>query len=329
MKRIVVTDKVKSWAKEYSDKVVTDLKPDNALKLLKSKLRGDEADYVKTIIDNLSKIMVMLPWDYADFHKNHFAKYDKETGSNPVDLGRLCVITNSRGKKKRQQLFQHIVEALQYTAVHQEVFPEYVKKLGIRSCVYCNAQYAVSAKKGKTDKSSFYHTNYTLDHWKPKSKYPYLAVAFYNLYPCCSPCNQAKSWHERDWMMYCQDASDENPFQFSLNDVSLTNYLTTWDAEKLKIEFEPKEKGKYPEYDKNFHISKLYSNFRSEVEDVIWRSRIYSPKMIEAMLDSGVYKLKPDEVNRFIIGNYDREEDVLKRPLSKLIQDVARQLKLI
>jgi hypothetical protein len=329
MKRIVVTDKIKCWAKAYADKVEKDLKPEDALKLLKSRLRGNESDYVKTVIDNLSQIMVMLPWDYADFYKNNFAKYDKETGENPVDLGRLCTIMGSKGKKKKQQLFQHIVDALQYSAVQQEVFPEYVKKLGIRSCVYCNAQYAVSAKKGKTDKSTFYHTNFTLDHWKPKSKYPYLAVAFYNLYPCCATCNQAKSWHERDWMMYCQDVSEANPFQFKLNDLSLTNYLTTWDAEKLKIEFEPKEKGKYPKYDENFHISKLYGNFRSEVEDVIWRSRIYSPKMIEAMNDSGVYKLMPHEVNRFIIGNYDREEDILKRPLAKLIQDVARQLGVI
>ena len=51
--------------------------------------------------------------------------------------------------------------------------------------------------------------------------------------------------------------------------------------------------------------------------------------MIEAMKQSGVYELKPHDVNRFIIGNYDREEDMLKRPLAKLIQDVAKQLELI
>ena len=67
MKRIVVTDKIKCWAKAYADKVEKDLKPEDALKLLNSRLRGNESDYVKTVIDNLSQIMVMLPWDYADF----------------------------------------------------------------------------------------------------------------------------------------------------------------------------------------------------------------------------------------------------------------------
>ena len=130
-------------------------------------------------------------------------------------------------------------------------------------------------------------------------------------------------------MMYCQNGDDVNPFEFNVENMSLVDYLTDWDAEKLKIEFVPKVYGEYSEYDKKFHISKLYNNFKSEVEEVIWRSRIYNPKMIEALKQSGVYQLKPDDVNRFIIGNYDREEDILKRPLAKLIQDIAKQIGLV
>lgn len=47
------------------------------------------------------------------------------------------------------------------------------------------------------------------------------------------------------------------------------------------------------------------------------------------MQQSGVYVLKPYDVNRFVIGNYDREEDIQKRPLTKLIQNVAKQLGII
>ena len=62
---------------------------------------------------------------------------------------------------------------------------------------------------------------------------------------------------------------------------------------------------------------------------MIWRKRIYNADMLKAMQQSGVYVLKPHDVNRFIIGNYDREEDIQKRPLAKLIQDVAKQLGII
>lgn len=324
MKRIVVTDKVKLWAKAYAGKVLTELKPKEALESLKAHLTDDEVEYVESVKTLLPDILELLPWDYNKFYRENFAQY-----SGRVNLGRMCQLTDDSGKTVSQQLYMHIVNALKYPAVQQDVFPEYVNKLGIRSCVYCNAQYAVSYKKGKTDISTPYRTTYTLDHWKPKSKYPYLAVAFYNLYPCCAPCNQAKSFYERNWMMYCKNGDNENPFEFKVERRSLIDYLTTWDAEKLKIGFSPKVDGDYPEYDKNFHISKLYNNFKTEVEEVIWRSRIYSPKMIEAMKQSGVYLLKPHDVNRFVIGNYDRVEDILKRPLAKLIQDVAKQIGLI
>lgn len=329
MKRIVVTNKIIGWANAYADKVQKELKPMEALKSLKKHFRGDVAAYIQDVIDLLPDILVLLPWEYEQFHNEHFARYDTKTGTQPVDFGEKKNIKDAKGNVVNQKLYMHIVDALQYSAVQESVFPEYVNKLGIRSCVYCNAQYAVSFKKGKTDRSTPYKTTYTLDHWKPKSKYSYLAIAFYNLYPCCSPCNQAKSYYERDWMMYCKEGEDANPFEFKVDDLSLVDYLTSWDAEKLKIEFEPLVSGEYPDYDKNFHISKLYSNFKSEVEEVIWRSRIYSSKMIEAMKQSGVYQIKPHEVKRFIIGNYDREEDIMKRPLAKLIQDVAKQIRLI
>ena len=103
----------------------------------------------------------------------------------------------------------------------------------------------------------------------------------------------------------------------------------TINAEQLKIDFVDKTTGLIPDYDEDFHIQKLYNNFKTEVEDVIWRNRIYNAKMVEAMQQSGVYKIKPQDANRFIIGNYDREEDVMKRPLAKLTQDIARQLGLI
>lgn len=327
MKRIVVTDKIKLWANAYAGKVLTDYKPEGALESLESQLTGDEKDYVKDVKTLLPEILELFPWEYKKFYDEHFAKYDKE--EHHVKLGEIKKLKGDDGKDVSLQLYQHIVNALQYSEVQQKVFPEYVNKMGIRSCAYCNAQYAVSSKKGKTDRSAPFRTTYTLDHWKPKSKYPYLAVAFYNLYPCCAPCNQAKSFYERDWMMYCKDGEETNPFGFKVNSLSMVDYLIAWDAEKLKIEFAPKVDGEYSEYDDKFHISKLYDNFTSEVEEVIWRSRIYSPKMIEAMNDSGVYKLMPHEVNRFVIGNYDGEEDVLKRPLAKLIQDVARQLGVI
>jgi hypothetical protein len=42
-------------------------------------------------------------------------------------------------------------------------------------------------------------------------------------------------------------------------------------------------------------------------------------------------KLFPDQaiINRLLIGNYDKPEDIHKRPMAKFTQDIAKQLGLI
>lgn len=328
MKKILITDEIRGWAKEYALRLLNQEETLASLRHLKSQLDGDRAEYVGRVISLLPTILDMMPWDYLSFHRKHFAIFDK-AGAKAIDLSERLSLSEPGGMPKEKSLYMHIVTALQYDVVQQKIFPVYVRKMGIRSCVYCNAQYAVSAKKGKTDRSSVYRSTFNIDHWKPKNHYPYLAVAFYNLYPSCPACNQGKSYTEKDWCLYAEDGEELNPYKFRLDDMSLLNYLLSWDAEQLNIEFVDKTTGVEPDYDEDFHIRKLYNNFKSEVEEVIWRSRIYSSKMVEAMQQSGLYYLKPQDVNRYIIGNYDREDDIMKRPLAKLTQDIAKQLGII
>lgn len=328
MKKILITDEIRGWAKEYALRILNQEETLASLRHLKSQLDGNRAEYVGHVISFLPAILDMMPWEYALFHRIHFAVFDL-AGAQAIDLSQKLSLSEPGGMPKEKSLYMHIVTALQYDVVQQKIFPVYVRKMGIRSCVYCNAQYAVSAKKGKTERSSVYRSTFNIDHWKPKNHYPYLAVAFYNLYPSCPACNQGKSYTEKDWCLYAQDGEELNPYKFRLDDMSLLNYLLSWDAEQLNIEFVDKTTGVEPGYDEDFHIRKLYNNFKSEVEEVIWRSRIYSSKMVEAMQQSGLYYLKPQDVNRYIIGNYDREEDIMKRPLAKLTQDIAKQIGLL
>lgn len=328
MKRLLVTDNIKRMATEYAMKVTKQLNPEAELRYLMGQLHGNEAEYVGKIIENLSAILDMLPWEYDNFHSAVFADFDK-SGTKAIDLSKSISFKPLNKKAKTQQIYKHILSALGYDKIREEVFPQYIRKLDIRSCVYCNAQYAVSTKKGSTGCSSKFHVTFDLDHWKPKDKYPYLGVAFFNLYPSCPACNRGHSDKSKKWCLYAQEGEEQNPYRFNINNQSLLKYLLDWDAETLKIDFVDGVTGNAAVYDGNDHIEKIYNNFKDVVEDVIWRKRIYSAKMIEAMKQSGVYELKPHDVNRFIIGNYDREEDMLKRPLAKLIQDVAKQLELI
>jgi len=62
---------------------------------------------------------------------------------------------------------------------------DFVLKLGLKTCPYCNRNYTFVVKKGKLRPE--------IDHFYPKTIYPYLAVNFFNLIPSCQTCNKTKS----------------------------------------------------------------------------------------------------------------------------------------
>ena len=208
--------------------------------------------------------------------------------------------------------------------------------MGIKSCVYCNAQYAVAAKKGETNRSTMHYSAYTIDHCLPKSKYPYLATSYFNLYPCCSTCNKFKGNRPPIFELYIKPSDpvvNRNPFAFHLDSRSFIDYSMSGDADDLMITLKTRtgvNDQELKDYENYFHLNKLYGNYNDTVEEVIWKYRMYNKAGREALL-AGFSSLLPrkTEFNRLILGNYDREEDMLKRPLAKLVQDIARELGII
>lgn len=69
----------------------------------------------------------------------------------------------------------------------------FIKKYGIwladslqvTVCPYCNRHYTFTVDSTWKIRPQF-------DHFYPKSAYPYLALSFYNLIPCCPVCNHIK-----------------------------------------------------------------------------------------------------------------------------------------
>ena len=53
----------------------------------------------------------------------------------------------------------------------------FMKQLNIKTCCYCNAQYATTFINGNDSLAS-----YDLDHYYPQSKYPYLSTSFLILF---------------------------------------------------------------------------------------------------------------------------------------------------
>ena len=80
---------------------------------------------------------------------------------------------------------------------------QFIKKMNLKVCPYCGRnQINVASYEGKRDSKP------PIDHFLPKSKYPFLAVSFYNLIPCCTTCN---------------DISNKGAFDPLENELSLEN----------------------------------------------------------------------------------------------------------
>jgi hypothetical protein len=195
-----------------------------------------------------------------------------------------------------------------------------IKEIGIKTCVYCNAQLALTIDlrritRGKRKGDYIRKGNFELDHFYPKSKYPFLATSFYNLIPCCSNCNKSKSDNESNFHLYTENDELES---FMLSDLAIKFESTNGDEELLT------------NHQELFRISEIYDTQKDIAEELIHKSKAYTCAYKKSLV-RGFKSIFPDIaiIDRLIVGNYTEPNDIHKRPLSKFTQDIARQLKLI
>lgn len=201
---------------------------------------------------------------------------------------------------------------------------DFIKTINIETCPYCNRNYIYYLSKNKEIKPE-------IDHFFPKSKYPFLAMSFYNLIPSCQTCNGFGAKEEKDPLLnglinpYLLNNSD---FSFSFEPISSKIISTLLDKNSIKV----KIKKNIPGHLDVFKLIDLYELHSDHVVELIFKSKIKYSDTYRAYLEQ--YKEKglefsDNEIDRMILGNYATEEDIHKRPLAKLYQDIGKELGLI
>ena len=326
MRRILITPRVVALA----DKYTADIKSyDAPTKLggLKNQIQpqADSAEYIAYIdyiIANYDAIIIVPPDDF-----------DKYNPNDKLDLSRKFDIPHKKrdGSIEIQKRLFHelIVDALGYEWVRNHSYPKYMRELGIRTCVYCNAQYGVSMEK--SNGSKIYTSSYQIDHFRPKSKYPYLATSFFNLQPSCGHCNQMKNDNDAEFCLYTNDPSKISPFVFRLDTVSIPKFLLTCNCERLKINFDVNDindTALKDNHEKRFRISSKYDKHKEEAADIVVMSQIYNKAYIDQLVSEfgRSFPHLRSQILNVIIGFPTGEEDIHKRPLTLLRQDLAKEL---
>lgn len=331
MRSILLTDTMLSDARGYAMQLFSDRngrfeQPEARLQRLIDDYTA--ADQPKGYINYLKKLKrcrlalnALHPDKFEDVRNRYF------------NLNTLNLSAKFRRGNVEKSFADWVVWALRFEDVrHEPYLLKHFYNLGIKSCVYCNAQFAVTIDKA----SGKYIGHYDLDHNLPKAKYPFLATNFFNLVPCCGHCNSTKNNADIGFRLYLTDEQNLEPLRFEIDDLKLVRYLTTLERDDIDVRL--KDLKRYPAgvktmaeiFNERFHIDNLCKEHRDVIEELLWKYKIYNQSYI-SMLEQQFSLLFPSDVNfnRFLLGNYDRPEDIHKRPLAKLIQDIARQLDMI
>lgn len=374
MRRIKISDRIKVLAQSYSDIMEdehyfgTDNSPKARLNALSRALRnssakisilkkeaskGHHADYVHykgSEFQALSNYVMAIHDHYDGLNKLLPSEYTRgisqyvEPFLSGYDLSGIKV---KLPKRRLQSFYELIVDAMRYDKVQKDIMPRYVRQLGVKTCVYCNAQFAATAsiqkvktyKKGAVRIKNVDVSCYELDHNMAKSKYPYLCTNFFNLQPSCGSCNRRKNDRDLGFFLYYEEGeTDIKPLHIALAPSDIIRFRTTNDGTNIKPylcnngEIVPPDSTDYSSTAGRFNqmlgIQGIYDEHKDIVEEILWKHKIYSAGFMSAAINQmKSLGLVGFDVKRFILGGYyGQEDDFLKRPMSIMNNDIWEQL---
>ncbi|HAL82249.1 MAG TPA: hypothetical protein DCO83_08440 [Mucilaginibacter sp.] len=227
-----------------------------------------------------------------------------------------------------------------YTDRRSDFYPDFFWEVGLKSCVYCNSQLAVSVKADRYTNGRRKKTvsaKFQVDHYIPKSEYPCFSISLYNLYPVCGVCNNIKRTKNVTFQLFNENKLIPNvsKYRFALAPGCEAKYLSKLDAKEIKILFFDPDKPKMKTYAKGsmqdtFDIKGIYETQKDLAEELLWKTYTYNDSFKKRLAtDFPSLFTRPSLSNRILIGNYCEPSEIHKRPMAKFVQDIARQLKMI
>lgn len=289
----------------------------------KSNSQNNSSDFRSFCLEYLKdweEILVLLPSELEKM-KIKYKKYE--------------FLFNENNKQKKEAT--EIIEFLGYSDLRKsEYFINIISKLGIETCPFCNAQPIFIYRK--VDKK--FRLLAQLDHYYPKTKYPFLSVAFYNLIPSCSYCNQKKGKKDLPEDFYHPYKNEViDGFNFEIDIDSLLNG-DIYKNKSLKIKVKNKTEIDSVDYKKikqfleTIDLNSMYSTQEMLASEIFMKKELYpesrKKELLELFKDNGnIYNLTPGELDLLILGNKVEKSEILKRPLSKFMQDIAKDVGLI
>ena len=249
MKQIVITPAIEKAAETYADSLrFVDKRSDfvpplDGLRNLITDLqevndglvdRDRYVKYVEKIVADFDDLITLKPSQFCTYKQSYDEILDENLLSSKVRHRGLVLPDDFEKRKelviKTGLFYEEIVARMRYKDCRTYLAP-LMKQIGINTCVYCNIFPAFSSSERK-------EAYFPFDHYKPKSKYPFLCISFYNLNPICPECNEHKQADEnKGYQLYVERPEGRDPFVFEIN----RNKLVEGDPSSIEVQFKARK----------------------------------------------------------------------------------------
>lgn len=332
MRRILINNSVKSYVESYADEmtgktrnIINWQSNTMPLKLLASFYKhldingyGCLAHYVSMICVMYRTLLTLHPNRFDEIHNQFFIDWDDDDLKLKIEY-----------KGKNQEFYKHVIDCMRYKDIRTDLMRYFIHEQSIKACVYCNAQYAITTDKFKDVDGKWKRVGtYQFDHFYPESKYPYLCTSFFNLHPSCPTCNDSKLQRLSLFNLYTDDAATQDAFTFVLvPDKQIEDYMKD-DMDKLAVMLHSNDTRLLANHKRLFHINEIYSQHADVLQRLVVTLKNNRPEYRQSLQDS-LAELFPNGVEDpqyFFFGYYMKSDHIHRQPLSKMVQDVVKQL---
>jgi hypothetical protein len=170
-------------------------------------------------------------------------------------------------------------------------------------CPYCQQSYAFTVRKIKG--GAF---RPTLDHYFPKSRYPYLALSIYNLVPSCYTCNSSlKSTKNFYSNQHLHPLWDKETVKFSLTASCLAEWRNTGKM-NVKLNIDKSSSSKVEKSIETFLLRERFSVNESMLNNHLEAVEAWPPERIEEIRGKlGLFNFSERIALNFDVRNYRNE----------------------
>lgn len=288
--------------KKLIDKQITNL--------LRSKLSDDFKEELRALKKELYLILVADIDTIKNFLKNKISlnsllihQGDKKLKSNDFKIY----------KKKFETLYSENLSNIKSS--FKRPFFDLFEDTNV--CSYCNRNFINPIYKEHSLGGDNKNQSPDIEHFFPKSIYPFLSLSISNLLPSCMFCNKIKS----DVDTYKNNCL--SPYEINENDFTFDFKLKSNQLKEVKL----LSKNLNCKNSEILNLESLYNEVHSKQINEIFDDILKYPKSYKRSLEKLLTSSKLTESDyKKVFRNYYDEKDFNKQPLSKMTKDLYSQI---